>query len=154
MQRPPESWCWDAVRELRWPGRVQCPHCYGKSVTRHRISGYARHYRCRMCRAIFSDLTGSPFHRTRINLSLWFAAIRILLSDDRFTARGLARALGVDLKTGRRMRRILVPLRHDPLIRAIGARTLSWTMNGAGQPAGTQTVMASSSLIVAQGAPR
>lgn len=121
----PEDWCWKTLRELRWPVRVLCPWC-GSRAGRHRCRGHTRAYRCRGCRRIFSDITGTPFEGSCLPLEAMFQAIDHLRSHDRLTVSGLARSIGVDRKTARRMKRRLWPLREDPFIRSIALSILCW----------------------------
>jgi transposase-like protein len=121
----PEDWCWRVLRELRWPGRTGCPRCGRSGSTQHRRSGHACLYRCPGCRAIFSDLTETPFEGTRLPLSIWFSVIRLLVLNDPLTPRGLERTFGVDRKTAYKMRDRLCSARENPLIRSIGAMVVS-----------------------------
>jgi len=120
---PPEDWCWQALRDLRWPVRVLCPYCRGRAG-RHWRKGHGCQYWCSRCKRKFSDLTGTPFEGTHLPLKLWFQAIVFLAIKGQPTAKGLVGTLGVDRKTARRIRDTLRNLRHDPFIRSIGASAL------------------------------
>jgi len=119
----PEEWCWKILRDLRWPAKIHCPYCQAKAG-RHWRRGHVWYYWCSRCNRSFSDLTGTPFAGTRLPLSLWFQAISSMMIKGHPTAKGLIATLGVDRKTGRRIRDTLRNLRHDPFIRSIGASTL------------------------------
>lgn len=119
----PEEWCWKTLRELRWPVRVICPHC-GNRAGRHCRERYAYYYRCRGCHRMFSDLAGTPFHGTCLPLNLWFVAIDRMVLGSRLPTSTLARFIGVDRKTARRITNLIWPLRGDPLIRSIAASIL------------------------------
>lgn len=125
---PPEAWCWQILRERRWPKGVVCAYCHTGRVERHRQCGRAFHYRCRSCRRIFSDRTATPFGGTKIPLSAWFLAISLIGADSerRPPSMELAEILQVSFKTARRMRRTLLALREDPFIRSIRARMILW----------------------------
>ncbi|NKE72814.1 transposase [Candidatus Manganitrophus noduliformans] len=117
--RPPEAWCWQTFRAIRWGGRVFCP-CCGEKARRHCRRGEAYCYWCRNCNRIFSDLTGTPFEGTKVPLSTWFMAIDLLGSEREITVNGLAHLAGIDRNTARIMKKKLEGLRDDPLIRSIG----------------------------------
>lgn len=130
---PPEEWCWQVLREVRWPVGVICPHCGANRVNRHRRQGQARRYRCRACNRIFSDLAGTPFERTKVPLSSWFLAIDLILSKKRPELVEISEAAQVDFQTACRMRDKLLALREDPLIGSIGARLVLWRIKNQGR---------------------
>jgi transposase-like protein len=129
--RPPEEWCWEELRKLRWTRGPKCPGC-GKKAGRHYRRKYARYYWCRPCDRIFSDITATPFEGTHLPLGLWFLAVDLLRSGDRLTAKGLARFLGVDRQTAQRMRDRLVPCQADSFIQSIGISALMWKVDQRG----------------------
>lgn len=130
---PPEEWCWQVLREVRWPVGVICPHCRANRVNRHRRQGQARRYRCRACNRIFSDLAATPFERTKAPLSSWFLAIDLILSKERSRSREISETAEVDFQTACRMREKLLALRKDPLIYAICARLVLWRIKNQGR---------------------
>jgi len=122
---PPEAWCWETLRNLRWPVRVVCPNCRCLARRHHR-KGYVRYYRCARCGRMFSDRTGTPFEGSRLPLGRWFRAVRWLLFDGAGSTAALARTVGVNRKTAKAMQRRLAALDRDPLLRSIGTRVLCW----------------------------
>lgn len=121
---PPEAWCWQILRARRWPKGVVCAYCHSGRVERHRQCGWAAHYRCRRCRRMFSDLTGTPFEKTRIPLSAWFVVIDRVLSEASVPVGRLAQMISVNRKTGRMILKKVSAFREDPLIRLIGVDLL------------------------------
>ncbi len=56
--------CYEAVRQLRWPEGVHCPHCGSEAVSKQGfdVTQKARQkYRCKRCGRHFDDLTGTVF---------------------------------------------------------------------------------------------
>jgi len=52
---------------------VKCPHCASTSVTRTgRHRRVYQRYRCKACKRIFNDRTGTIFQDSRLPLKLWF----------------------------------------------------------------------------------
>lgn len=131
MAIPPEEWCWQTLRDLRWPMGVLCPRC-GKGASRHYRRRHASYYRCRSCSRMFSDLTATPFEQTKAPLSTWFLAIGLIFSDDgeRQTSFDLARRIRVDYRTACRMRTRLLGMWEDPLVCSIRARVVLWRVKG------------------------
>jgi hypothetical protein len=71
-QYPDEDACWNALRQVRWPGGFLCPRCG------HRESSFIstrRLEQCRGCRYQCSVTAGTIFHRTKVPLRTWFWAI-------------------------------------------------------------------------------
>lgn len=122
---PPEAWCWERLRSLRWPVRVSCPRCDHRTSWHYRRR-YVRYYRCRMCTRMFSDLTNTPFEGTRLPLARWFQAVAWLMTHEAVTARGLAEALGLEQRTANRIMQRLADVDRDPLLRSIGTSVLCW----------------------------
>ena len=65
--------CFDAVRKLRWPDQVRCPHCNGEVSKRgmHSTQLGRQRYECRDCSRQFDDLTGSIFEGRHQPLRVW-----------------------------------------------------------------------------------
>lgn len=129
----PEEWCWQTFREVRWPVGVTCPNCNVSRVKRHRRLEQARQYRCRACNRIFSDLTATPFERTKLPLSSWFLAIDLILSKERPGSKEISETAQVDFQTACRIRNKLPALREDPLVCSIGARVILWKIKNQGR---------------------
>jgi len=123
---PPEAWCWQVLRERRWPKGVVCAYCHAGRVERHRQCGPAAHYRCRRCRRMFSDLTGTPFEKTKAPLSAWFVAIDLMQSEASIPVGRLAQMISVNRKTGRMILKKVSAFGEDPLIRSIGVDLVLW----------------------------
>ena len=66
--------CYEAVRSLRWPDGVRCPHCDSGHVIKqgHDPTQPARqHYQCRGCGRRFDDLTDTIFAGHHQSLRVW-----------------------------------------------------------------------------------
>lgn len=66
-----EEDCWLYLVESRWPEGFRCPACSSGEVwtlPRRAL------FECRSCRRQTSVTAGTILHRTRLPLSLWFAA--------------------------------------------------------------------------------
>ncbi len=90
-----EAW----LEALRWPHGIRCIYCAYPVVGRLEKRGV---FQCaaRDCRNQFSATSATLFHKTRIPLRKWFAAIRaISTSAERVTTRSLQRELGLSYKT-------------------------------------------------------
>ncbi|TAK08340.1 hypothetical protein EPO44_02795 [bacterium] len=115
-----EGWCYETLREARWPNGTICPYCGQGRVTTHtRFTNTPRHrYLCLDCRRTFSDLTGTPFARTNLPLSTWFFCLQ--LSGQGLRTSELARELRVKWDTLLYMqRRLTLPLNRPGLIRRL-----------------------------------
>ncbi|MFQ5779150.1 MAG: hypothetical protein ACE5HN_00020 [Nitrospiria bacterium] len=128
--RPSEAWCRRILRELRWGDQVFCLRCR-ETARRHRRQRQAWYYRCVRCRRVFSDLTGTPFEKTKIPLSAWFLAVILVRSEEAPTSFELAQIMQVDLRTASRMKECLRALKEDPLIRSIETRMSLWKIYNA-----------------------
>ena len=47
-------------------GEVCCPCCHGKNVKKNGKYKYRQLYKCKDCNKKFNELTGTPFHHTRL----------------------------------------------------------------------------------------
>jgi len=128
---PPEAWCWERLRSLRWPVHVVCPRCHQRARRRYRRR-YVQYYRCSRCTRMFSDRTKTPFERSTLPLAIWFRAVAWLLMGETSTTRGLARALGVERKTARTIKQRLSEIQSDPLLRSIGTSVFCWRPDRGG----------------------
>lgn len=128
---PPEAWCWERLRSLRWPARVVCLHCHQRARRLFRRR-HIQYYRCGHCTRIFSDVTKTPFERSALPLSIWFRAVACLLMQETSTTRGLARALGVERRTARTIKQRLSDIEVDPLLRSIGTSVFCWSPDRGG----------------------
>lgn len=110
----------ERVRAERWKAGLRCPRCGGRDCALHMRRGAAgrRKLLCYACGRTFNDLTGTPFARSHLPLSAWFAAAR-LMAEGRPTCAELARRLQVKLATAWRVRRVLRRALADPALRRI-----------------------------------
>src|SRR3954467_7671277 len=88
-----EEQCRMAVEELRWPTGFVCPICGGREgtwlSTRPKIQ-------CRSCRHQTSSTAGTIFASTKLPLTRWFLAIRLIAAAaEGITSVELGRRLGI-----------------------------------------------------------
>jgi hypothetical protein len=88
-----EEQCRAAVEELRWPTGFVCPICGGRQgtwlSTRPKIQ-------CRSCRHQASSTAGTIFASTKLPLTSWFLAIRLISrAAEGVTSVELGRRLGI-----------------------------------------------------------
>jgi hypothetical protein len=88
-----EEQCRAAVEELRWPTGFVCPICGGRQgtwlSTRPKIQ-------CRSCRHQASSTAGTIFASTKLPLTSWFLAIRLISrAAEGITSVELGRRLGI-----------------------------------------------------------
>jgi transposase-like protein len=102
------EWCYETLRQVRWPTGIVCPRCGRGHVTTHSKSVRTpwRRYLCLSCRRTFTDLTGTPFARTNVPVTKWFLCLRLLRRHQ--TTAELARRLGVKWETAADLQRRLV----------------------------------------------
>ena len=88
-----EEDCWLYLVESRWPEGFRCPACSsGEAWTLPRRALFE----CRSCRRQTSVTAGTILHRTRLPLSLWFAAAYLVTTHTPgFSALQLQRQLGL-----------------------------------------------------------
>jgi transposase-like protein len=66
--------CFEAVRELRWPDEVACPHCQSRHVIKRGKDDTQEHrqrYECKDCDRRFDDLTNTIFEGHHQPLKVW-----------------------------------------------------------------------------------
>jgi transposase-like protein len=102
---PTEETCITFLEQIRWSGRVLCPHCNGSNVTP--MLSEQRHH-CNRCKASFSVTAQTIFHKSRVDLRKWVLAVIIYLDYRRgqkqVSAQHLARVLEVNKNTAWYMR--------------------------------------------------
>ena len=57
-----EEQCYTAIRQLRWPDKIRCPHCDSEHIIkrgRHSTQTARCRYECKDCDKRFDDLTGT-----------------------------------------------------------------------------------------------
>lgn len=112
-----EAWCYDVLREVRWPNGITCPFCGWGRVTTHAksVGTPRRRYFCLGCWRTFTDLTGTLFAHTNLPLGTWVRGLQ-LLGRGRTTSQ-LAKEVGVKWDTAAHMeRRLGAALRHPGLV--------------------------------------
>ena len=88
-----EEACRVYLVKRKWPRGFRCPKC-GKRICRRLENNQ---YHCIGCRTRTSAAAGTLFHKTRVPLTLWFRAIRLVLSrENRMTILEFQKELGID----------------------------------------------------------
>ena len=73
--------CFEAVRALRWPEGVICPHCAAQSISKQGHDPTQRagqKYRCQSCGRHFDDLTGTVFAGPHQPLQVWIGCLYLM----------------------------------------------------------------------------
>ena len=98
---PNEGACLEHLERARWGRTPRCPYCKSAKTTQLRKE---HRYHCNSCDTSFSITVGTIFHKTHLDLQVWFTAISILKqSESRISARQLGEALHVNKNTAWRM---------------------------------------------------
>jgi transposase len=130
---PDNDACLEYLKERFFPDGTECPKC-GKASKFHRIKGRSA-YSCQFCGHHVYPTAGTIFHKTTINLQLWFYAI-YLMSSTRcgISAKQLEREIGVTYKTAHRMfKQIRTLLGEDASSQLRGSVEVDETWHG-GKP--------------------
>ena len=69
--------CRAALVRLRWPGGFVCPCCGHRE---HCVLAGRGLYQCNRCKKQTSPTAGTIFHATKLPLTLWFAAIHLIVT--------------------------------------------------------------------------
>ena len=107
-----EEQCRAAVEELRWPTGFVCPICGGRQgtwlSTRPKIQ-------CRSCRHQASPTAGTIFASTKLPLTSWFLAIRLISrAAEGVTSVELGRRLGIKQANAWTLKqKVLRAIEHD-----------------------------------------
>ncbi len=97
MSPPSDQDCLAFLETSRWNGKPICPYCDSDRTT---AVPKERRYRCNSCNTAFSATVGTVFHRTRLPLQKWFAAISLILDAKKpISARHLAQRIGINRNT-------------------------------------------------------
>lgn len=101
-----EERCEEYLISLKYPEGFECPRCgHGEYA---KVGGGRREYRCTRCNRQFSATVGTVLEGTKLPLTKWFRAIRMVAADTRgASAQAVARECGVSDLTGQRMLRRL-----------------------------------------------
>jgi hypothetical protein len=108
---PDDAACRAFLETLRWPDGFVCPFCRGDASWR---AGDG-HFLCARCRKKTSVTSGTIFHRSRLPLTKWLAAVWLASAEENgVSALALQRTLGIgSYETAwamlHRLRRAMVP---------------------------------------------
>ena len=93
-----EEQCRTALVRLRWPDGFVCPCCGHRE---HCVLASGRGlYQCNRCKKQTSPTAGTIFHATKLPLTLWFAAIHLIVTaKNGISSMELGRRLGVKQPT-------------------------------------------------------
>ena len=72
-----EEQCRTALVRLRWPDGFVCPCCGHRE---HCVLAGRGLYQCNRCKKQTSPTAGTIFHATKLPLTLWFAAIHLIVT--------------------------------------------------------------------------
>lgn len=116
---PTHDDCITYLEEKRWSGRPKCPYCKSANQTPIRME---RRYHCNNCNTSYSVTVNTIFHKTKLDLQLWFLSISLVLNAKKgISARQLARDIGVNKNTawymGMRIRKAMSE--HDDLLKGM-----------------------------------
>ena len=93
-----EEQCRAALVRLRWPDGFVCPSCGHRG---HCVLAGRGLYQCNRCKTQTSPTAGTIFHATKLPLTLWFAAIHLVVtSKNGISSVELGRRLGVNTADG------------------------------------------------------
>ena len=88
-----EEQCRAALLRLRWPDDFLCPCCGHRG---HCVLEGRGLYQCSRCKKQTSPTAGTIFHATKLPLTLWFAAIHLIVTaKNGVSSVELGRRLGV-----------------------------------------------------------
>ena len=110
----------EALEAVRWPAGPVCPHCgsTGDDVARlEGKSGRPGLFYCNGCKGQFTVTVGTVFERSKIPLSKWWMACRLLNSSKKgISAHQMHRMLGVTYKSAWfMMHRLREAMRDDAM---------------------------------------
>ena len=92
-----EEQCRAALLRLRWPDGFVCPCCGHRG---HCVLAGCGLYQCNRCKKQTSPTAGTIFHATKLPLTLWFAAIHLIVTaKNGISSMELGRRLGVKQPT-------------------------------------------------------
>ncbi len=96
-QFPTHESCLKHLEKIRWQGKPVCPYC--KSDNSSPLPNELRHH-CNTCNTSYSVTVGTIFHKTKIDLQKWFAAISLVLNAKKeISSRQLAKNIEVNKNT-------------------------------------------------------
>jgi len=93
-----EQTCRDYLAELRWNGRIICPHC-GSIDSSYRYKD-GKLFKCRACQKQFTVRVGTIFEDSQLPLQKWFLAIYLATSlKSGISSIQLSKYLGITQKS-------------------------------------------------------
>lgn len=95
-----------AIRKDRWPKGIVCLECGSKRIYTIKSRNKIKKYTCKDCLRRFSDISNTPFHKTRLPLVKWIKAYEFCLSAPKITARDLKNQFHISYTAARRIKRI------------------------------------------------
>ncbi len=96
-QYPTQEACLKHLEAVRWHGKPKCPYCKSLKVT---TVPKENRFHCNACNTSFSVTVQTIFHKTKVDLQLWFLAIALVVNAKKgISARQLARDIGVNKNT-------------------------------------------------------
>ncbi len=96
--------CYQAIRDMRWPDGVICPHCSSDSVIkdgRDDTEAHRQRYECKGCRQRFGDLTDAIFAGHHQPLRARIACLYLMGLN--LSGLQIARGLGINEDDARAM---------------------------------------------------
>lgn len=94
--------CLTYLEQVRWNGIPKCPYCGSVRASAYKSE---HRYHCNDCFTSYSVMVGTLFHKTHVDLQIWFRAIQIILMGSEETSiRKLAKELKISKKTASYMR--------------------------------------------------
>lgn len=87
--------------EAFWRTGPQCPYCGSQRVTKYK---QGQRYQCYSCFTAFSATTKTIAHHTHLDLAIWRLAAIEIGKNPKVSNRGLAKILGVSVKTAKRLK--------------------------------------------------
>jgi transposase-like protein len=122
------------LEDLRWPNGPECPHCGhdrayflkpANGLTRatgpKRKMSFRRVWKCAKCRKQFSVLTGTIFHGTKIDISIWLTVmVQMCSAKNGISAREIERQHELTPETAWFMlHRLREAMKREPLADAL-----------------------------------
>ena len=94
---PDHNACLAHLEKIKWRGKPGCPYCQSTNSTP--MKKEHRHH-CNTCNTSYSVTVGTIFHKTHLDLQVWFLGISLILNAKKgISARQLARHLDVNKNT-------------------------------------------------------
>lgn len=92
-----EKDCHEFIAQHRWnTGIINCPNCNKEHIY---VFKDGIRYKCKNCKRIFTAVTGTAMHGTKLPLADWILAIWLLLNKKGISSVELSRQLGITQKS-------------------------------------------------------